>query len=90
MNEAYRQQARLLLAALPEVARENCLAMHGGTAINLFIRDMPRLSVDIDLTYVIFLHEQYTRLIALPGLGEGKIPCTNEFGISLNNHIKIV
>ena len=52
MNTAYRQQARLLLAALPEVARENCLAMHGGTAINLFIRDMPRLSVDIDLTYV--------------------------------------
>jgi len=26
--------------------------MHGGTAINLFVRDMPRLSVDIDLTYV--------------------------------------
>jgi predicted nucleotidyltransferase component of viral defense system len=37
---------------LPEVAKEKCFALHGGTAINLFIRDMPRLSVDIDLTYL--------------------------------------
>ncbi len=42
----------LLLDVLPEVAKEKCFAMHGGTAINLFVRDMPRLSVDIDLTYV--------------------------------------
>ena len=41
-----------MLDALPEVAREEDLALHGGTAINLFVRDMPRLSVDIDLTYV--------------------------------------
>lgn len=40
-----------MLEVLPEVAKENCLAMHGGTAINLFVRDMPRLSVDIDLTF---------------------------------------
>lgn len=52
MNEAYKEQVRLLLQALPEVAKEECFAMHGGTAINLFVRDMPRLSVDIDLTYV--------------------------------------
>ncbi len=52
MNEAYAKQARLLLDVLPEVAKEECFAMHGGTAINLFVRDMPRLSVDIDLTYV--------------------------------------
>lgn len=37
---------------LPEVAKEQCFAMHGGKAINLFVRNMPRLSVDIDLTYV--------------------------------------
>ncbi|MDO3386603.1 nucleotidyl transferase AbiEii/AbiGii toxin family protein [Gilvimarinus sp. SDUM040013] len=42
----------LLLDVLPEVAKEACFAMHGGTAINLFVRNMPRLSVDIDLTYV--------------------------------------
>ena len=52
MNDAYKQQVRLLLEVLPEVAKENCLALHGGTAINLFVRDMPRLSVDIDLTFV--------------------------------------
>jgi len=34
------------------VAAENCFALKGGTAINLFWRDLPRLSVDIDLTYV--------------------------------------
>lgn len=52
MNDAYKKQVSLLLDVLPEVAKESCFAMHGGTAINLFVRDMPRLSVDIDLTYV--------------------------------------
>lgn len=52
MNEAYKKQVKLLLDILPEVAKEECFAMHGGTAINLFLQDMPRLSVDIDLTYV--------------------------------------
>lgn len=37
---------------IPVVAREEDLALHGGSAINLFIRDMPRISVDIDLTYL--------------------------------------
>lgn len=48
----YRNQVSLLLNVLPEVAKEKCFALHGGTAINLFVRHMPRLSVDIDLTYV--------------------------------------
>jgi len=52
MNEAYKRQVKLLLDVLPEIAKEDCFAMHGGTAINLFLQDMPRLSVDIDLTYV--------------------------------------
>ena len=52
MNEAYTKQVKLLLDVLPEVAKQACFAMHGGTAINLFVRDMPRLSVDIDLTYI--------------------------------------
>ena len=34
MNEAYRRQVKLLLDALPEVAKEECFAMYGGTAIN--------------------------------------------------------
>lgn len=52
MKQVYRQQVSLLLSVLPEVATEECFALHGGTAINLFVRDMPRLSVDIDLTYI--------------------------------------
>lgn len=48
----YKNQVSLLLDVLPIVAREECFAIHGGTAINLFVRDMPRLSVDIDLTYL--------------------------------------
>jgi hypothetical protein len=50
-NPFYRQVA-LLVELLPLVAREPCFALKGGTAINLFVRDLPRLSVDIDLTYL--------------------------------------
>ena len=48
---SYKAQVELLLDVLPLVAEEECFALHGGTAINLFVRNMPRLSVDIDLTY---------------------------------------
>lgn len=50
--ERYTRQVRLILSVLPEIAREDVFALKGGTAINLFYRDMPRLSVDIDLTYL--------------------------------------
>jgi predicted nucleotidyltransferase component of viral defense system len=50
--DAYRQQVALLVRVVPFVASEPDLALKGGTAINLFIRDLPRLSVDIDLTYL--------------------------------------
>lgn len=46
MHEGWREQVKLLLAVLPEVGRERVFALHGGTAINLFVRDLPRLSVD--------------------------------------------
>lgn len=52
MNQEYKRQVALLLDVLPVVAEENNLALHGGTAINLFVSNMPRLSVDIDLTYL--------------------------------------
>lgn len=51
-QQSYKKQAALLLNILPEIAKEECFALHGGTAINLFVRDMPRISVDIDLTYL--------------------------------------
>jgi predicted nucleotidyltransferase component of viral defense system len=52
LDEVYRKQVRLLVRIVPLVAAENSFALKGGTAINLFLRNMPRLSVDIDLTYI--------------------------------------
>lgn len=51
-DNRFYQQVQLLVAVLPRVAEEACFALKGGTAINLFIRDLPRLSVDIDLAYL--------------------------------------
>ena len=64
INEAYRRQVRLLMRLLPLVAREDCFALKGGTAINLFVRDLPRLSVDIDLMYL----PMHARPVALAGI----------------------
>ena len=52
MRERYAAQVQLLVDVLPAVAAEGAFALKGGTAINLFYRDLPRLSVDIDLTYL--------------------------------------
>ena len=52
ISEQYREQVQLLVRLIPLVAEEEVFALKGGTAINLFVRDLPRLSVDIDLTYV--------------------------------------
>ncbi|MBE0514075.1 nucleotidyl transferase AbiEii/AbiGii toxin family protein [Sulfurimonas sp.] len=51
-NSIYYKQVQLLLEVLPFVSKEECFALKGGTAINMFVRDMPRLSVDIDLMYL--------------------------------------
>jgi predicted nucleotidyltransferase component of viral defense system len=51
-TEVYKAQVQLLVRVLPFVAAEDCFALKGGTAINLFVRDLPRLSVDIDLAYL--------------------------------------
>lgn len=51
-NSNYHKQVALLISVIPEIALESRFALHGGTAINLFDRDMPRLSVDVDLTYI--------------------------------------
>jgi predicted nucleotidyltransferase component of viral defense system len=51
-SDIYRRRVELLLRVLPSIAKEDRFALKGGTAINLFIRELPRLSVDIDLAYV--------------------------------------
>lgn len=48
----YYRQVQLLLQLIPFVAQHDCFALKGGTAINLFIRNFPRLSVDIDLVFL--------------------------------------
>lgn len=50
--DIYKRQVALLIRVLPLVTEEACFALKGGTAINLFVRDLPRLSVDVDLTYL--------------------------------------
>lgn len=51
-NNIYAKQVQLLVRVLPIVDTEKCFALKGGTAINLFYRPLPRLSVDIDLLYI--------------------------------------
>lgn len=51
MDRTYADTVRLLLAIVPDVFANDVFAMKGGTAINLFVQDMPRLSVDIDVVY---------------------------------------
>jgi predicted nucleotidyltransferase component of viral defense system len=51
MNSVYLDTARLLTQVAPLVFVDDTFALKGGTAINLFIRDMPRLSVDLDLAF---------------------------------------
>ena len=51
MNQMYLDTARLLTQVAPLVFADDTFALKGGTAINLFVRDMPRLSVDLDLVF---------------------------------------
>ncbi len=52
MNERYLRVAELLVRVAPAVFHDGRMALKGGTALNLFLRDMPRLSVDLDLTFL--------------------------------------
>ena len=51
-DTVFFKQAELLLRILPLIHKEEAFALKGGTAINFFVRELPRLSVDIDLTYL--------------------------------------
>jgi len=52
MDKVYVDTVRLLLETAPHVFRSSRFALKGGTALNLFVRDLPRLSVDIDIVYI--------------------------------------
>jgi predicted nucleotidyltransferase component of viral defense system len=51
MNQIYLDTARMLTRVATQVFVDDTFALKGGTAINLFVRDMPRLSVDLDLIF---------------------------------------
>lgn len=53
MNNEYARKVEILLRMIPLVTEEGVFAVHGGSAINLFVRNLPRYSVDIDLTYIL-------------------------------------
>ena len=48
----FEKQVQLMLECFPQIFPSPIFALKGGTAINFFERNMPRLSVDIDLTYL--------------------------------------
>lgn len=67
MKQEYEKQVKLLLDVLPSLNKAVMFALKGGTAINFFIQDFPRLSVDIDLTYI----PMNDREAALKGISKG-------------------
>ena len=69
-QSVYYQQVQLLLQVLPIVSQHDCFAMKGGTAINLFIRDLPRLSVDIDLVFLPVMERQQSLMTIRSKLDE--------------------
>ena len=80
MKDRYRKQVALLIRILPSVYGIREFAIHGGTAINLFHKDMPRYSVDIDITYIPLEDREKSlsainhRLLTLKGSIERSIP----------------
>lgn len=72
IDPKYNAQVELILQTIPYVAKETIFALKGGTAINLFVRNMPRLSVDIDLTYLPFDGRETALKSISDGLGRIK------------------
>ena len=68
MNKSYIDTVRVLLESLPVIFETPHFAMKGGTAINLFVQGMPRLSVDVDVVYT---DHTATRPAALKAIGDG-------------------
>lgn len=67
MNPYYKNIVKLLLDTLPFVFSDGTFVLKGGTAINLFYRNLPRLSVDIDLAYAERKHDRETALENITG-----------------------
>jgi len=87
ISQSYISQADLLLQVIPHIATEKTLALKGGTAINLFLRNMPRLSVDIDLTYLPFDNRETALTNISDTLGRIRERILKSIpGTTVNNH----
>jgi len=65
MNQAYLDTVRLLLAAAPSIFESPRFALKGGTALNLFVQELPRLSIDLDVVFVDHTLDRETALNAI-------------------------
>jgi len=85
IDSVYFKQAELLLRIIPLIDGEAVFALKGGTAINFFARDLPRISVDIDLVYLpiaerdLSLREISAALVRISQNVESRIPGTKVF-----------
>jgi len=87
ITQSYISHADLLLQVIPHIAKEKTLALKGGTAINLFLRNMPRLSVDLDLTYLPFDNRETALTNISDSLGRIRERITKSIpGTTVNNH----
>lgn len=78
MKDSFLRQAGLILRILPLIHQEQVFALKGGTAINFFVRNLPRLSVDIDLVYLIGHNRPMSELLD-PRLSDMRHVFENEF-----------
>ncbi len=83
-KEQYIAQVTVLLDCLTALKDQELFALKGGTAINFFICDLPRLSVDIDLTYL----KKSQRSEAITEIGEG-LRAIGQYIIERRNRYKI-
>ncbi len=87
-RESYRKRVELLLRTLPHVAEEKDFALKGGTAINLFVRNFPRLSVDVDLTFLPVLPRS-DQCGCVPMRSQPQIAVRNLPDLGPNTHDKV-
>ncbi len=75
MNPTYLATAHLLTEIAPVVFESGLFALKGGTAINLFLREVPRLSVDLDL---VFTDHRVPRSDALQAINDALLAANSE------------
>lgn len=84
MRDEYLDVVRLLVRVAPLVFSVPGFALKGGTAINLFVRDLPRLSVDLDLVFVDHAVEREHALSSISAAVHGMAECARRAGLQVH------